>query len=53
MAKPYKYDKSFGDVFESKDFNNGYRGRKIRKILLKKATKRFIKDQDKIDYIIY
>jgi hypothetical protein len=46
MAKPYKYDRSYGDVFESKDFNNGHRGRKIRKTLLKKATKAFLKDQN-------
>ena len=48
--KPTKYDRTHGDTLESKLFNNGIRGRKIRKIMFKKATRRFVKDLNKGDY---
>ena len=51
--KPTKYDRTHGDTLESKLFNNGIRGRKIRKIMFKKATRRFVKDLSKGDYQPY
>jgi hypothetical protein len=48
--KLQKYLRDFGDTLESKDFNHGHRGRKIRKKLFKTANKRMIKEQNIIDY---
>lgn len=47
--KPYKADKTQGDVFEAKNFNHGERSMKIRKALLKKATRKYIKDLEKTE----
>ena len=43
--KTQKYLRDHGDTIESKDFNNGNRGRKIRKKLFKTAKKRMYKEQ--------
>ncbi len=45
--KPYKAEKTYGDIFEAKLFNHGERSMKIRRKVLKSATRKFVKELDK------
>lgn len=45
--KPLKADHTRGDTFDAKHFNHGERSMKIRRIMTKKATRKFIKELDK------
>jgi hypothetical protein len=45
--KPYKADHTHGDTIEARKFNHGERSMKIRRVMLKKATRKFLRDLDK------
>ena len=45
--KPHKADHTHGDTIEARNFNHGERSMRIRRIMLKKATRKFLKDLDK------